>query len=431
MGSKLAHSGSVLSVYRLLAPIVHRLPYPPGPLAESLAGRRNAAARWAAWAARHRGHGPLIWSHAASVGEQQVLEPVLRRLVRERPDLRVALTHTSPSVVRTPLPAAVCHRDYLPWDEPGSIATTLEALAPALLLFGRGDLWPELVSSAATRGIAVAVAGATVQAGSARLRTPARLALRDTYRRVRWLGAATSADAERWSHLGVPAERVAVTGDPRHDRILERIADLGPARAVRAWAGDAPVLVAGSVEPDDDGMLAAALGILAREAPDIRVVVVPHDGSAKRLAAHRSALEARAIAAGTWSGPPGVIPEGRVAIVAAVGLLADLYLGADLAYVGGGFRRGRLHAVAEPAAVGLPVIVGPRWHGAADAAAMVSSGGALPMPPGDAAPALARTVSGLAAAPAERTRRGLAARATLAAGASRATANAVLALLAG
>lgn len=163
----------------------------------------------------------------------------------------------------------------------------------------------------------------------------------------------------------------------------------------------------------------------------MRVVVVPHDGSAKRLAAHRSALEARAIAAGTWSGPPGVIPEGRVAIVAAVGLLADLYLGADLAYVGGGFRRGRLHAVAEPAAVGLPVIVGPRWHGAADAAAMVSSGGALPMPPGDAAPALARTVSGLAAAPAERTRRGLAARATLAAGASRATANAVLALLAG
>jgi 3-deoxy-D-manno-octulosonic-acid transferase len=131
----------------------------------------------------------------------------------------------------------------------------------------------------------------------------------------------------------------------------------------------------------------------------------------------------------SWTGPPAVIPKGQVAIVTAGGLLADLYLGADVAYVGGGFRRGRLHAVAEPAAVGLPVIVGPRWHGAADADAMVSSGGAVPVPAGDAAAALARIISGLAAAPAERARRGLAARATLSGGASRVTADAVLALL--
>jgi 3-deoxy-D-manno-octulosonic-acid transferase len=373
----------------------------------------------------------LLWAHAASVGEQQVLEPVLSRIRRARPDVRIVQTHTSPSVVTTPPPAAVCRRDYLPWDEPASIAGTMDALAPALLLFGRGDLWPELVASAAARGVPVAVAGATVRADSARLRTPVRLVLHNAYRPVSWLGAATAADAERWSRLGVPVARIVVTGDPRHDRILERTADLGPGAAVRAWAGDAPVLVAGSVEPGDDGVLAAAIGTLVRAAADIRVVVVPHDVSAKRLATCRSALEARSIATLAWEGPPGVIPEGHVAIVAAWGLLTDLYLGADLAYVGGGFRRGGLHAVAEPAAVGLPVIVGPRWQGAADADAMVSHGGAVPLPPGDAAAALARIVSELAAAPAERARRGLAARATLAGGASRATADAVLALLVG
>lgn len=419
----------MLSAYRLLAPVVHRFPFPPGVLARSLAGRRDAAARWEAWAAAHRGDGPLLWAHAASVGEQQVLEPVLSRIRRARPDVRIVQTHTSPSVVPAPLPAAVCHRDYLPWDEPASIAGTVDALAPALLLFGRGDLWPELVASAAAHGVPVAVAGATVRADSARLRTPVRLALRNAYRPVSWLGAATAADAERWSRLGVPAARIVVTGDPRHDRILERIADLGPGAAVRAWAGDAPVLVAGSVEPGDDGVLAAAIGTLLRAAPDIRVVVAPHDISTKRLATHRSALEARGIATVTWEGPPGAIPEGHVAIIAAWGLLTDLYVGADMAYVGGGFRRGGLHAVAEPAAVGLPVIVGPRWQGASDADAMVSHGGAVPLPPGDAAAALARIVSELAAAPAERARRGLAARATLSGGASRVTADAVLALL--
>jgi len=420
----------VLSAYRLVAPIVHRLPFPPGVLAESLAGRRGAAARWDAWAAEHSGDGPLIWAHAASVGEQQVLEPVLHRLLRARPDVRIVQTHTSPSVLPTACPAAVRHRDYLPWDEPGAIATTLDALAPALLLFGRGDLWPELVSSTAARGIPVAVAGATVRAGSARLRTPARLALRDAYRHVRWLGAATSANAERWSRLGVPAEDITVTGDPRHDRILERIADLGPAGAVRAWAGGAPVFVAGSIEPDDDSVLAFALARLASATPELRTVLVPHVAVETRIEWIRRGLAKHGVAAGLWRGPAnGPLPVAPVVIAATRGVLADLYLGADIAYVGGGFRRGRLHAVAEPAAVGLPVIVGPRWQAAIDAEPMVTSGGAMPLAGRDAGTHLARIVSRLAPDADERTRRGMAARAVLTDGAAEATARAVLSLV--
>ena len=420
----------MLSAYRLVAPIVHRLPFPPGVLAESLAGRRGAPARWDAWAVEHRGDGPLIWAHAASVGEQQVLEPVLHRLLRARPDVRIVQTHTSPSVLPTPCPAAVCHRDYLPWDEPGAIATTLDALAPALLLFGRGDLWPELVSSTAARGIPVAVAGATVRAGSARLRTPARLALRDAYRHVRWLGAATSADAERWSRLGVPAERILVTGDPRHDRILERIADLGPAGAVRAWAGDAPVLVAGSIEPDDDSVLACALARIACTVPALRTVIVPHEVTDTRITRLHARLTGHGLTSGMWHSPAhDALPPTPVAVVATHGFLPDLYVGADIAYVGGGFRAGRLHSVAEPAAIGLPVVIGPRWPGGADAAAMISAGGALALPAQGTAATLATIVAQVTRDPAERMRRGLAARATLTEGASSATAGAVLQLL--
>jgi 3-deoxy-D-manno-octulosonic-acid transferase len=287
-----------------------------------------------------------------------------------------------------------------------------------------------LASSAAARGLPIAVAGATVRAGSARLRTPARLALRDAYRHVTWLGAATSADAERWSRLGVPAEDITVTGDPRHDCILERIADLGPAGAVRAWAGGAPVFVAGSVEPDDDRVLAFALARLASTTPELRTVIVPHAAVETRIARIHRELADHGLAAGRWRGPTnGPLPVAPVVIAATRGVLADLYLGADIAYVGGGFRRGRLHAVAEPAAVGVPLIIGPRWQGAVDAEPMITSGDATPLARRDPATHLARIVSLLAGDADERRRRGMAARAVLTDGAAEATARAVLSLV--
>jgi len=51
--------------------------------------------------------------------------------------------------------------------------------------------------------------------------------------------------------------------------------------------------------------------------------------------------------------PPGPL------VVDAVGLLAGLYLEADLALVGGAFDATGLHSVIEPAAAGIPVLFGP------------------------------------------------------------------------
>jgi 3-deoxy-D-manno-octulosonic-acid transferase len=50
-----------------------------------------------------------------------------------------------------------------------------------------------------------------------------------------------------------------------------------------------------------------------------------------------------------------------------VGVLATLYGAGSMAYVGGGFGRAGLHSVIEPAAWGVPVVFGPRWHDSRDA----------------------------------------------------------------
>ena len=64
----------------------------------------------------------------------------------------------------------------------------------------------------------------------------------------------------------------------------------------------------------------------------------------------------------------------EVVIVDRVGLLADLYRIADIAWVGGGFGGDGLHSVLEPAALGVPVVYGPRFGNTVEAEAMAEAG---------------------------------------------------------
>jgi len=374
------------SAYRVAARATHRVPLPAGTLRTSIAGRRGAADRWAAWAERHRSDDPLLWLHAASVGEAVTAEPVVARLRRTTPALQIILTHSSPAVERWEQRLAD-HHDFVPLDEPAECRRALAALDPTLMAFSRGDLWPELVWQAAARGIPVSVFSATVRATSLRLRAPLRSLYAPVLDGVSWIGAASQADADRWMTLGAPRDRVTVTGDTRHDHVLEREVRPDVAAPLRAWATPGTTLVAGSVEPSDDAVLVDAARRVLAERPDARLLLVPHDGSPAER--DRLLRAARSLPCGVWQ-PGDPTPEAPVVVVEGRGVLFDLYPVGTATYVGGGFRRGGLHAVVEPAALGLPVIMGPRWRSSGDAVALVRAKAGMPLPRRRSAEALAR-----------------------------------------
>ncbi|UCF40467.1 MAG: hypothetical protein JSW43_12160 [Gemmatimonadota bacterium] len=416
-------------VYRWAARVAHRLPLVSGKLGRSLAGRRRAAGHWVDWAARHRTTAPLVWVHGASVGEALTAQPVVARLRSTLRDVQVIHTHTSPSVERWPAPLLAEATDYAPLDEPESVARVLDALRPSLLAFSRGDLWPELVTAAHARGVPVAVLGATVRPGSRRRHPILRPLYAAVHGAVSWLGAVSASDGSRWAELGVPRDAVEVTGDPRHDHVLERVTRVQPLGSLLPWAECGPTMVAGSTEPADHPILLAAARTVLSEHPHARLLLVPHDPSRRALSRLRRRWRRGGLDVVSWpETDPG--PQCRVVAVSARGLLYDLYALGWVAYVGGGFRAGRLHSVVEPAAYGLPVAVGPAWQDTADAASLVEWGGVTPLPRRGAAQALACVWRRWIADEDERRRAGLAARRALDAGAAAKTARALLRLLA-
>jgi 3-deoxy-D-manno-octulosonic-acid transferase len=262
----------------------------------------------------------------------------------------------------------VDYADYLPWDRRPDISRALAWLRPSAVVFSKLDLWPELATRAAASGARVGIIGASVSERSRRLRWPARMLSRAGYRAVERAGAVSEADAARLERLGVPQDRIEITGDPRFDSALARAR--GPSRddpTLLPLRGD-QALIAGSTWPADEELLLQAFAVVQRFTPEAKLVLVPHEPTEARITQIENAAERRGLRAIRWSAAPGV---GRLIVVDQVGLLAGLYAGARVAYVGGGLGRAGLHSVLEPAACGAAVLFGPGGRHHPDAARLI------------------------------------------------------------
>ncbi|HMU62402.1 MAG TPA: hypothetical protein PKA66_11515, partial [Gemmatimonadales bacterium] len=166
-----------------------------------------------------------------------------------------------------------------------------------------------------------------------------------------------------------------VTGDPRFDSVVEKVAGLRPDDPLLRFGQGAPTMVAGSTWPADERVVLDAFARLHVHRPDARLILVPHEPTEAHLApveatARRLGLPAPVRLSRATDSPVPFL------LVDRVGVLAALYAGAGMAFVGGGFGRAGLHSVLEPAACGVPVVFGPNWTNSRDAALLLSAGGA-------------------------------------------------------
>lgn len=342
-------------------------------LARGVAGRAGVAARLAAWGRAHRDPArPLAWFHAPSVGEGLQARAVLDAFRARHLHWQVAYTHFSPSAERLAAGIGADMHDYLVPDLPRPVRDALDALRPALLVFSKLDVWPELAAQAAARGIPVALVAGTVRPASGRLGGAARALLAPGYAALAGAGAIDADDAERLERLGVPRSRIEVTGDPRADSALARVAAVRPDDPLLRLREGGPMLVAGSTWPADEAVLLGAFARVRAARPEARLLLAPHEPTDAALA--RVAREA------VRTGVPAPVrldaasPGDPLVLVDRVGVLAALYGTGVAAWVGGGFGSAGLHSVLEPAAWGLPVATGPRWGESRDARLLVAAG---------------------------------------------------------
>ena len=297
-----------------------------------------------------------VWVQAVSVGEVAVATPLLAELRRRHPDLPLVLSATTATglAVATGQQSADVVLPF-PLDLPGPVRRCLDAATPRLVILVETELWPELLDGCRRRGIPVALVNARISDSSFRGYRAARRLVRPLLTPVTLALAQEEQDAIRLVELGVPAERVAVTGNIKFDSPPPATR---PALAdeVERLAAGRPVLVAASTMPGEEEVVLAAWSTLPVASRPFLLLAPRHP---ERAAIALELLSGHDITAVRRT-RLGESPRPCDALVLdTVGELAALYSVAAIALVGGSLVPTGGHNPIEPARFAVPVLTGP------------------------------------------------------------------------
>jgi len=305
-------------------------------------------------AGRDRPTGPLVWLHAASVGEALSVLTLIDRLL-ERP-LGVLVTSgtvTSAHLLAERLPDRVLHQ-YVPVDRPAWVARFLDHWRPDLALWVESELWPNLLTATHDRGVPLVLVNARMSARShARWRRAPRtaaalLALFDLAL------AQDEAFADRLRDLG--ARHVAVAGNLKL-AAAPLPADPDALATLQVQIGARPRWLAASLHPGEDGAVWTAHEIAARTSPDLLTVAVPrHPHRGPEFAA---AARARGLTVALRSAGDPVAPDTAVYVADGMGELGLFYRLADIVFVGGSLILHGGQNLLEPAQLASALLHGP------------------------------------------------------------------------
>jgi 3-deoxy-D-manno-octulosonic-acid transferase len=365
----------------MLAPLYSALTRPLAPLAMVyLAQRRKRGKEHPVrFRERHgipsviRPHGPLVWIHAASVGEATAVLGLIEHLLDTRPDLEILVTTgtvTSAHLLETRLPARARHQ-FVPADLPSWTARFLDHWHPDLALWVESELWPNLVSAAHARRIPMVLVNARLSARSyGRWRHWPGL-IRPILRAFDLCLAQDQAQAERFRSLG--ARRVAAVGDlkaaapvlPFNRSELLRLHDA---------IGSRPLWLAASTHAGEEKIAAQVHRDLAAQHPGLLTIIVPRhpargDAIAAMLAGQGLRIARRA------RGEP-VTCDTQVYLADTMGELGLFYRLAGIAFVGGSLVAKGGHNPFEAARLGCAVLHGPDMSNCAAMAAALAAAGA-------------------------------------------------------
>ena len=338
-----------------------------------------------------------LWVHAVSFGEVRLAHALIAAL-RARLSLPVLLTTTTGTGRalaerwrREQAPGAADVVSAPPLDLPGPIGRFLDAARPRALILVETELWPNLLRLAPARGVPVLIVnGRLSPRGFARLQrvrslfTPGAMAMR-------LVAAQSQEDAGRFRTLGVPGDRVTVTGNIKFDLPVPQAAG-DPVRRRLGLRVDTPVLVAGSTARAEAAPVARAFAALRGSVPGAILVIAPRHP--EDVSPARRLLEGQGWRVCPWSafepaGParddPGGAPGFDVVVVDTMGVLPAIYACATVAFVGGSLVTRGGQNLLEPAAAGVPVLFGPHVDTVRFAAeALLASGGGFQVADGEA-----------------------------------------------
>lgn len=310
----------------------------------------------------------VVWIHCASLGEFEQGRPIIEHFY-DLKEYAVLLTFFSPSgyEVRKNYDKAdfIC---YLPLDTSSNAKRFISLVNPSLVLFVKYEFWPNYLNTLKQLEIPTYLISGI---------------FREEQLFFKWYGKWMQDSLKAFNHFfvqnaaseellnGIDFNNVTVTGDTRFDRVYEIIQQKNTLGFIEDFIGDNTCVVYGSTWKEDIDVISETI----QNTKQVKHIIAPHhiDDATIHYIKEQNKL-ASIVLFSEMEGKQ--LEEYDIFILDTIGVLTSVYSYADIAYVGGAFKTG-LHNILEPAAYGIPVIIGPHYEKFIEAVGLVESGGVI------------------------------------------------------
>ena len=311
-----------------------------------------------------------IWFHSASLGEYEQGLPVIEKIKEKYPSHKIIVTFFSPSGYEVRKNNTVADVTvYMPLDTKKNAKRFLKLVHPELVFFIKYEFWLNYLKELKTNKIpAYLISGI----------------FRDSQMFFKWYGGFYRKALETFTYFFVQNQsskekieaigfhNVIVSGDTRFDRvnaILERDNSLD---FIETFKNNQTTIIIGSSWPKDETLL---INYINQASENIKFIIAPHNIKTDQILNLKSQITKSTL---LFSEKENKNPaDYNVFIIDTVGLLTKIYSYGTIAYVGGGFGNPGIHNILEPAAFGIPIVIGPNYSNFAEATELVNLGGCM------------------------------------------------------
>ena len=312
-----------------------------------LTGRKNVFEKLIDF--RQQFAGPVVWFHAASLGEFEQGLPVMAAYRKKFPRHKILITFFSPSGYEQckhhPLPDLV---SYLPVDTKNNARKFIAIIAPLSAFFIKYEYWFHYLHELHLRKIPLY--------GISALFTPEHIFFKpygSFHRKMLRLFDFIFVQNEPSLKLlqGIGIQNAVISGDTRFDRVLKTTANPTEYQGISDFKGNVQLCIIGSAWPDDMYVLNEFINHADK---GLKFIIAPHLVDKAHIKKITSGLNRRWHCYSINKNVPGNID---ILILDTVGMLSSVYQYGDFAYIGGAFGNG-LHNILEAVAFSLPVVYG-------------------------------------------------------------------------
>ncbi len=275
-----------------------------------------------------RPDGPVVWVHAASVGETTAVVPLIEEVTRR--GIFVILTTgtvTSAAVAGERLNGSVVHQ-YVPLDLKPAISRFLDFWQPDLALIAESEIWPMTILELGARKMPhVLVNGRLSDRSFTSWRKRPHLA-EALFENLSLVVAQSEEDAERFRTLG--ARPVSVSGNLKVDTEPPPFDEV-EFRLLQRQIGDRPVWAAVSTHAGEEAIAADVHAQLDAATHPLTIIVPRHPERADEVT---EMLVRRGLQVSRRSLGDTITPETEVYLADTIGEMGLFLKLAEIAFVG-------------------------------------------------------------------------------------------------